>query len=71
MEFAVSSEQKPAKRTKGAFRGFLCGVAFGVIFGLLANEAWGGVGPYDRQISAGFCGLVGGLVGTVIGVVHA
>ncbi len=63
----MSSEKKPAFN---AFRGFLGGVAFGVVFGLLANQAWGQVGPYGPQIWAGFWGLVGGVLAVVMGVVY-
>ena len=42
----------------------------GVIFGLLTNDAWGGRGPYRAQISAALWGLVGGVLGLVIGILH-
>jgi hypothetical protein len=65
---AVSSNQKPKMKKGWAFKGFLLGGAIGGIFGLLANAAFGGFGPYSGQIWTAFCGLVGGILGLVIGI---
>jgi len=66
----MSNEQNPQTSKSHVFRGFLVGVPIGFVFGLLASQVWGGLGPYRAQILAGFWGLVGGMIGAVIGFVY-
>jgi hypothetical protein len=66
----MSDDHNPRRKRDLILKTFLGGVAIGVIFGLLTTSLWGGIGPYQAQISAGFWGLLGGLVGMGIGFVY-
>ncbi len=52
-----------------ALRGFFAGTAIGVVFGLVTYSFWDLIGPFQVQISAGFWGLLFGVVGLIIGLI--
>jgi hypothetical protein len=65
----MATDRQQRARQDWCFKGFLVGAAVGVLFGLLTTEAWA-FGPFRAQISAGFWGLIGGILGLVIGIAH-
>jgi hypothetical protein len=70
LDDAVKHEENPQRRKDGVFRGFLCGVAIGAVFGLLTKVFYEGYGPYQTQIWTAFWALFGGAAGLVFGVAH-
>jgi hypothetical protein len=52
------------------FRGFVTGAVLGAFFGALTVDFWNTYGPNRIGISAGFWGLVFGVLGLIAGVVH-
>jgi hypothetical protein len=70
MLFRVLMSTNPQPELGWSFKCFLIGTAIGALFGLLTTELWGLFGPYRAQISAGFWGLLGGILGLAIGIAY-
>lgn len=65
----MSGDQTPQARRGWTYRGFLIGVAIGAVVGLLTVDMWDGKGgPTQAPTSVGFWGLLGGAVGSLVGV---
>jgi hypothetical protein len=66
----MTNEQKSSLRKGRLLWFFIAGATLGLIVGLLTYEMWDLVGPYQAQISAGFWGLVGGILGVVANTIY-
>jgi hypothetical protein len=59
------------QKSHWSFKGFLAGVVIGSLFGLVTSDVLGGPSPARAQISVGFWGLIGGLMGLMTGAIYS